>query len=66
MNPLMEPFLYETITGHQTALQQSAPDGEASKTPERPAVRAVCIRMRWCSGAAPTPALWRRLGVDQS
>jgi len=47
MNPLLEPFMYEAATQHQSELRESARPGEAASERETP--RPACIRLRWCA-----------------
>ena len=57
MNPLMEPFLYETVVEHQDALRASAHASAPDAT-----TRALCVDFgRVAREERTPPCLWRLL-----
>ena len=57
MNPLTEPFLYDAVTEHQSALRESA--GLSAPEP----TRRVCVDLRGAPCDGPLPRLWRLLAT---
>jgi len=46
MNPMLEPFMYEAATQHQSELRETSRPVTAAGDRETP--RPRCIRLRWC------------------
>ena len=62
MNTLIEPFLYETATTHQSELREWAGVAKpAVADGAREPSRTACFRLHWCPREAGSPSLGRLL-----